>query len=89
MNFSSNWNNLLKNCISTEFLMMEGYVQGILRKGLHSTIEGIRRFSVLFRVKEFILNVPPLTRDVTCSRLYLNGKNMRRKCQMNTLVISF
>ena len=33
----------------------------------------------------FILNLPPLTSDVTCSRLYLDGKNVRRKCQMNTL----
>ena len=34
----------------------------------------------------FILNLPPLTRDVKCSRLYLNGKNMRRKCQINNLL---
>ena len=29
---------------------------------------------------------PPITRDVKCSRLYLDGKNMRRKCQMNNLL---
>ena len=35
---------------------------------------------------DFILNSPPLTRDVTWSRLYFKGKkNTRRKCQMNTL----
>ena len=33
----------------------------------------------------FILNSASLTRDVTCSRLYLDGKNMGRKCQMNNL----
>ena len=33
----------------------------------------------------FLLNSPPLTGDVTCSRLYLDGKNMRRKYQMNNL----
>ena len=35
MNFASTWNNLLKHCISVDFLMMEGYVQGALRKELH------------------------------------------------------
>ena len=35
----------------------------------------------------FILNSPPLTRNVTCSRLYLNRKNMRGKCQMNNLLL--
>ena len=33
----------------------------------------------------FILSSPSLTRDVTWVRLYLDGKNMRRQCQMNTL----
>ena len=28
----------------------------------------------------------PLTHDVICSIIYLEGKNMRRKCQMNTLM---
>ena len=32
MNFASTWNNLLKHWISAEFLLMEGYVQGALRK---------------------------------------------------------
>ena len=32
----------------------------------------------------FILNSLPLTRDVKCSILYLEGKD-RRKCQMNNL----
>ena len=30
--------------------------------------------------------MPPLTRDVKCSRLYLEGKNMRRKCQIKNLL---
>ena len=34
----------------------------------------------------FFLNSPPMTRDVTCSRLYLDGKN-RRQYQMNFLFI--
>ena len=34
----------------------------------------------------FILNWPPLTRDVTCSRFYLNLKTMRTKRQMNNLL---
>ena len=33
-NFASTWNNLLKHCISNEFLLMEGYVQAALRKEL-------------------------------------------------------
>ena len=35
MNFGSTWNNLLKHWISSEFLLMEGYVQGALRNELH------------------------------------------------------
>ena len=35
MNFASSWNNLLKYCISADFLLMEGYEQGALRKKLH------------------------------------------------------
>ena len=35
MNFASTWNNLLKNCISANFLLMEGYAQGAPRKELH------------------------------------------------------
>ena len=31
-NFDSTWNILLKHYISAEFLLMEGYVQGALRK---------------------------------------------------------
>ena len=30
MNFASTWNKLLKHCISAEFLLVEGYVQGAL-----------------------------------------------------------
>ena len=34
MNFASTWNRLLKHCISAEFRLIEGYVQGALRKEL-------------------------------------------------------
>ena len=34
INFVSFWNNLLKHCISAEFLLMKCYVQGALRKEL-------------------------------------------------------
>ena len=34
INFPSTWNNLLKHCIPPEFLQMEGYVHGALRKEL-------------------------------------------------------
>ena len=34
MNFVSTWNNLRKYCISVNFLLIEGYVQGALRKEL-------------------------------------------------------
>ena len=35
MNFASTLNNLLKHCISADFLLMEGFVQGALRNELH------------------------------------------------------
>ena len=35
MNFASTWNNLLKYCISVNFLLIEDYAQGFLRKELH------------------------------------------------------
>ena len=35
MSFASTWNNLLKYWISFGFLLMEGFVQGALRKELH------------------------------------------------------
>ena len=40
------------------------------------TIKGSRRLRVGVRLGlfYFILNSPPLTRDVTCSRLYLDDK---------------
>ena len=34
INFASTWNNLLKYCISAEFLLVAGYVQCTLRKEL-------------------------------------------------------
>ena len=33
--FARTWYNLLKYCISAEFMLMEGYVQGALRKKHH------------------------------------------------------
>ena len=58
---------------------------------LRKTIEGNRRLGlgsglglVFFC---FILNSLPLTRGVTLSKLYLDGKNMRRKCQMNNVIL--
>ena len=35
MTFASTCKNLLKHCISVEFMLMEGYVQGALRKKQH------------------------------------------------------
>ena len=34
MSFASTWNDLFKHWISSEFLLIEGYVQGALRKEL-------------------------------------------------------
>ena len=35
MNFGSTQNNLLKNRVSVDFFLVEGYGQGALRKELH------------------------------------------------------
>ena len=35
MSFDSTWNKLFKHGISVDFLLMEVYVQGALRKELH------------------------------------------------------
>ena len=58
---------------------------------LRKTIAGKRRLRVRVRVMFilFYFELAPLTRDVTCSRLYLGGKSMRRKCQINKLVYIF
>ena len=34
MKFASTWNKLFKHCISVEFLLVEGYLKGALRKEL-------------------------------------------------------
>ena len=34
INFAHTWNNLLEHCISVDFLLMDGYAQRDLRKGL-------------------------------------------------------
>ena len=53
---------------------------------LWKTIEGNTRLRVRVRIMVrflyFILNSHPVTCDATCSRLYLDGKNMRTQCQM-------
>ena len=43
-----------------------------------------RKLKVRVKFILFILNSAPQTHDVTCSRLYWDGKNIRRKCQMKT-----
>ena len=35
IHFAGTWDNLLKHCISAEFLLVAVYVQGALRKELH------------------------------------------------------
>ena len=45
-----------------------------------------RRLRVRVRFILFYSELAPLTRDVTCSRLYLDEKNMNRKCQINNLL---
>ena len=32
MSFASTWNKLFRHCISVEFLLVEGHVQGAVRK---------------------------------------------------------
>ena len=44
--FASAYNNLLKYCISANFLLMEGYVQGALRKDLR-TAPFVERFKTV------------------------------------------
>ena len=46
-----------------------------------------RRLRVRVRFLIFFPELAP-TRGITRSKLYLRGKNTRRKCQMNTLTIS-
>ena len=53
---------------------------------MKKTIEG-KRLGLTLGLFYFILNSASLTLDVTFSRLYLDGKNMGRKCQMNNLFI--
>ena len=61
----------------------------MIKNQLKKTIVGNRRLRAGLGLGldffYFILSLPPLTRDVTCSRLYLDGKNIRRQCQMNIL----
>ena len=44
MNFVSTWNKLFRHCISVEFLLVEGYVQGAVRKEMF-----IASFTVSFK----------------------------------------
>ena len=50
INFASTWNNLHKHCISNEFLLVEGYVQGAIRTELH-----IAPFVERFKTSVFLL----------------------------------
>ena len=46
INFANTWKNLVKNCISVEFLLIEGYyVHGDLRKELHIALF-VERFKI-------------------------------------------
>ena len=53
---------------------------------MKKTIEG-KRLGLTLGLFYFILNSAQLTRDVRCSRLYFDGKNMKSICQMNRLTI--
>ena len=44
MNFASTWNKLFRHCICVEFLLVEGYVQGAVRKEMF-----IASFKVSFK----------------------------------------
>ena len=52
MNFASNWNDLLKQCISADFLLMKGYVQGALRKELYISLF-VERFKTVTLGKSY------------------------------------
>ena len=56
-------------------------------KNKNFIMENYRRFMVRVRVRFslFYSDLAPLTRDVTCSRFYLDGKSMRKKCQIDNL----
>ena len=45
MNFASAWNKLFKLCISVVFLLIEGYLQGALRKELRIALF-VERFNI-------------------------------------------
>ena len=71
----SNWNYLsckaIKIMIKTQMLLWK-------------SIEGNRSLRVRVKFLLFYSELVLLTCDATCSRLYLDRKNMRRQCQMNT-----
>ena len=46
MSFASTWNNFFKHWISSEFLLIEGYVQGAVGKELHM-VPFVERFKKL------------------------------------------
>ena len=70
---------VVKIMIKTNILIMENNSRLKKVKGL---VLGLGFFY-------FIPNSSPLTRDVICFRLYLDGEKMRKQCQMNTLLKKF
>ena len=52
------------------------------------TIESNRRLRVRFRLLLFYSELAHLDPCVTCSRLYSDGKNVRKQCHMNTLMVT-
>ena len=52
MNFARTWNELLQNCISVNFLLIEGYAQDALGKELRIA-PFVERFKIASLVKSF------------------------------------
>ena len=50
MNFASSWKNLIKNCISADFLLMEEYVQSDAQK------EHLEHFKIATLGKALMIN---------------------------------
>ena len=73
----------LTSAFSNDFPKKDPHLNAV---ELWKTIEGNTRLRVRVRIMVrflyFILKSHPVTCDVTCSRLYLDGKNMRTQCQM-------
>ena len=55
MKFASTWNKFFKHCISVEFLLVEGYLKGALRKELRIA-PFVERFKTTFFGKVLLMN---------------------------------